>query len=121
VHPTAIELLQWLDFPTADLRSKSWQEFTKPGISSLDFIFTVCALPSSDVSIISRRQPIIGNWSFPDPTAVIGTDVEKHAAFAEVFRHIKNQVRRFCNLPVERLGRPQLQREITRMNRAAPA
>jgi arsenate reductase (thioredoxin) len=41
VHPLALELLERMEFPTADLRSKSWDEFTGPGAPTLNFIFTV--------------------------------------------------------------------------------
>src|SRR4029078_10522362 len=37
VHPIAIGLLEQLKFPTAGLRSKSWDEFALPGAPKLDF------------------------------------------------------------------------------------
>src|SRR5688572_27028174 len=42
VHPTALDLLEGLGFPTAGLRSKSWDEYAAPGAPEMDFIFTVC-------------------------------------------------------------------------------
>lgn len=42
VKPNAIRLLETLKLPTDDLRSKSWDEFAKPGAPALDFIITVC-------------------------------------------------------------------------------
>lgn len=41
-HPEALRLLRWLAYDTNGLRSKSWNEFTRPGAPSFDFIFTVC-------------------------------------------------------------------------------
>lgn len=42
VHPETIRLLQSLGYETSGLRSKSWNEFAKPGAPALDFVFTVC-------------------------------------------------------------------------------
>jgi arsenate reductase len=41
-HPFALDLLHRNGLPTADLRSKSWDEFAAPGAPSLDFVFAVC-------------------------------------------------------------------------------
>ncbi len=37
VHPFALELLQRLNYDTTVLRSKSWQELSRPGAPALDF------------------------------------------------------------------------------------
>jgi protein-tyrosine-phosphatase len=42
VHPMAIELLQRMNLPSENLRSKSWDEFAAPGAAPIDLIFTVC-------------------------------------------------------------------------------
>ena len=42
VHPLALELLERNNYPTARLRSKSWDEFARPDASLLHFVFTVC-------------------------------------------------------------------------------
>jgi protein-tyrosine-phosphatase len=41
-HPETIRLLQSLDYDTSGFRSKSWNEFARPGAPALDFVFTVC-------------------------------------------------------------------------------
>ena len=41
VNPFALELLEKNRLPVAGLRSKSWDEFAKPGAPQLDFVFTV--------------------------------------------------------------------------------
>jgi arsenate reductase (thioredoxin) len=42
VHPETIRLLQGLGYDTSGFRSKSRNEFAKPGAPPLDFAFTVC-------------------------------------------------------------------------------
>lgn len=42
VHPLALEILEKVQLPVAGLRSKSWEEFARPGVPPLDFVFTVC-------------------------------------------------------------------------------
>lgn len=42
VRPEALKQLETAHLPTASLRSKSWDEFAKPGAPHLDFVFTVC-------------------------------------------------------------------------------
>jgi len=42
VHPLALATLERLQMPSSGYRSKSWDEFLKPGAPVFDFIFTVC-------------------------------------------------------------------------------
>jgi len=42
VNPFALELLEKNDLSTTGLRSKSWDEFSKPDSPVMDFVFTVC-------------------------------------------------------------------------------
>lgn len=72
VHPMAIELLGDFGFATDGLRSKSWDEFTRPGAPEFDFIFTVCdnAAGESARSSRARRLPRIGAWKIPPPLKV---------------------------------------------------
>ena len=42
VHPLALDLLEKAHSDTLGLRSKSWDEFAKPGAPEMDFVFTLC-------------------------------------------------------------------------------
>src|ERR1019366_3542377 len=42
VHPMTLAWLKELNYETAGLRSKSWDEFARPDSPRLDFVFTVC-------------------------------------------------------------------------------
>ena len=40
VHSGAIQQLEAAQVPVEDARSKSWEEFSKPGAPTLDFVFS---------------------------------------------------------------------------------
>ena len=121
VHPFTMELLQTLNLPTAGLRSKSWNEFAEAGAPVVDFVFTVCDQAAGEICPVWPGQPITAHWGFLDPAAVAGSDAERRTAFAELFRQIEARIKVFCAIPVERLRRPQIQREFTRLNQSGSA
>ena len=45
VNSFALELLAKHRIPADGARSKSWDEFARPGAPALDFVFTVCGKP----------------------------------------------------------------------------
>ena len=42
VNPGALELLGRREYPTEELRSKSWDEFAGPDAPAMDYVITVC-------------------------------------------------------------------------------
>lgn len=112
IHPFTLDLLSSLKLPTSGLRSKSWDEFGLPTAPMLDFVFTVCDQAAGEVCPIWPGQPITAHWGFPDPAAFTGPDVEKRALFADVFRQIEIRVKIFAVLPLEKLDRLAIQREV---------
>src|SRR4051794_13702806 len=70
VHPQTIRLLKSFGYDTTSLRSKSWQEFTKPGAPVFDFIFTVCDNAAGEACPVWPGKPATAHWGIPDPAAV---------------------------------------------------
>jgi arsenate reductase len=112
INPFTLDLLRLLKLPTAGLGSKSWDEFAAPGAPVMDFVFTVCDQAAGEVCPIWPGQPISAHWGFPDPAAFVGSDVEKRAVFADVFRQIENRIKIFAALPLEKLSRLAIQKEV---------
>src|ERR1051326_4946552 len=58
VNPFALELLEKNHIATSGLRSKSWDEFAKPGAPALDFVFTDCDNAAGEACPLWPGQPI---------------------------------------------------------------
>ncbi len=122
-NPFALELLAKNRIDTSGLRSKSWDEFARPGAPGLDFVFTVCDNAAGEVCPIWPGQPISAHWGVNDPAAVTGSDDEKRRAFLRAFRELSTRINLFLNLPMEKLDRLGLKKkldEIGKTGREAP-
>jgi len=117
VHPLAIELLQGMNFPTAGLRSKSWDEFAAADAPRLDFIFTVCDNAAGEVCPIWPGKPMTAHWGIADPAAVEGSDTKQRAAFRQALAELETRIKLFVDLPVESLDRTTLQQELRAIGR----
>lgn len=112
VNPFAIEQVAAVGYPLDKLRSKSWDEFARPGAPPMDFVITVCDKAAGEVCPVWPGQPISAHWGFEDPAAVEGSDEVKRRAFAKIFRHIMNRVRIFASLPLHKLDKLAIKREM---------
>lgn len=112
VHPYTIDLLRNLNYPTAQLRSKNWDEFAAPGAPKLDFVFTVCDDAANESCPVWPGQPMTAHWGVPDPAAVEGTEAEKRLAFADTCRMMTNRISIFTSLPMSSLDRLSLQKRL---------
>jgi protein-tyrosine-phosphatase len=122
VNPYTIDLLRKMNYPTADLRSKDWNEFAGPDAPKLDFVFTVCDRAAGEVCPVWPGQPMTAHWGFPDPAAFVGSEAETRAEFADVFRMIDTRIGIFVSLPIASLDRLSLQKRLDAIGqRAEPA
>ncbi|CAN5464970.1 hypothetical protein BH10PSE5_BH10PSE5_26820 [soil metagenome] len=124
VNPFALTLLQRLNYPTGDLRSKAWEEFSRPTNSDapdLDFVFTVCDNAAAEVCPIWPGQPMSAHWGLPDPAAVEGSDAEKTIAFADAYRMLNNRISIFVNLPITSLDSLSLQKHLDQIGKTQGA
>jgi len=115
VNPLTLRTLELAGLPTEGLRSKSWDEFAVPGAPVMDFVFTVCDNAAGEVCPVWPGQPVSAHWGFEDPAAATGTEAERLAVFADVFRQIDRRVSAFAALPIASLDRLALKREVDRL------
>ena len=118
VNPFAIDLLEKHGIRAEGLRSKTWDEFAKPGAPKLDFVFTVCDDAAGEACPLWPGQPITAHWGVPDPAAAQGSDDEKRKAFLATFTQLSMRIRLFLNLPLGKLERQALQRELRNIGKA---
>jgi arsenate reductase len=124
VHPMALELLERYNYPTARLRSKSWDEFARPDSPPLQFVFTVCDRAAGEVCPIWPGQPMTAHWGVEDPAAFVGPDDKKLQFFRAIYFQLERRIQIFINLPIASLDRLSLQKrldEIGRTRAEAPA
>jgi protein-tyrosine-phosphatase len=112
VNPFAIELLQKRRISTEGLRSKTWDEFAKPGAPKMDFIFTVCDNAAGETCPLWPGQPATAHWGIEDPAAVRGTDEEKRKAFHEAFTQLARRIDLLMDLPLDKLDRIALKAKL---------
>jgi arsenate reductase len=104
-NPYALELLLRSGIPIDGLRSKSWDEFARPGAPVLDFIFTVCDQAASEQCPLWPGRPVTAHWGMPDPAAVEGPPEVIRQAFADTFVALRRRIELFANLPQTELER----------------
>lgn len=112
VNPFTLELLSRKGFATEGLRSKNWDEFAQSGAPAMDFVVTVCDRAAGEVCPVWPGQPITAHWGFEDPAAAPGNNEARRKAFEKVFIEIARRVELMLALPVEKLDRLALERQV---------
>ena len=122
-HPTgivnlfALQTLATWHIPTVGFRSKSWDEFARPGASALDFAFTVCDTAAGETCPVWPGQPMTAHWGVPDPAAVQGTDEQKAKAFMGTAITLKRRIELMLALPLNSLAGMSLQSKIDQIGK----
>ncbi|MHB1021208.1 MAG: arsenate reductase ArsC [Acidobacteriaceae bacterium] len=117
VRPETIFQLQKAGLNTTNLRSKSWDEFSRADAPHLHFVFTVCDNAASEVCPVWPGQPMTAHWGIPDPAAAKGTPEEIERAFAQAFAALERRISLFLALPLATLDTFALQREIDKIGK----
>jgi arsenate reductase len=112
VHPLALDLLERMRLPFDGLRSKSWDEFARPGAPQLDFVITVCDQAAGEVCPIWPGQPMTAHWGVADPADAKGTNRDKIFAFRRALMELENRIKVFVSLPLRQLDRIKLQQHM---------
>jgi arsenate reductase len=117
VNPNALKQLETARLPTDNLRSKSWDEFAKPGAPQLDFVFTVCDNAAKEVCPVWPGQPVTAHWGVPDPALVSGNKEKIERAFRDAFVVLDRRISLFLALPLSSLDKLAIKNELDHIGR----
>ncbi len=117
VRPEALKQIAMTRMSTTGLRSKSWDEFSRPGAPEMHFVFTVCDNAAKETCPLWPGQPMTAHWGVPDPAAVQGAPAEIERAFRDAFFVLDRRIGLFLSLPVTALDRLALKQEVDRIGK----
>jgi arsenate reductase (thioredoxin) len=119
VDPEAARLLETLGYDIADLRSKSWGEFTQPDAPVLDFVLILCDNAAGEACPVWPGQPVTAHWGVPDPAETSGSPAEIALAFKDVYLMLHRRIGAFTALSVGSLDQLSLQAKLNEIGDVA--
>jgi len=96
INPYTERALEQAGLTLDGFRSKNVAEFVG---QSFDYVITVCDSAAEECPVFPGASERI-HWSFPDPAAIEGSDLQKLAAFQETVRGMRRRLELF--VPVAR-------------------
>jgi arsenate reductase len=117
VHPNALLQLASAGLPTEGLRSKSWDEFAKPGAPGMNLIITLCDAAAREVCPVWPAHPVTAHWGIPDPAAIAGTSAEVERAFRDAYFTVERRIELFLSLPSAALDALHLKGKVEEIGR----
>lgn len=112
VVPMALQTLQDRGIATEGLRSKSWDEYSQPGATSFDFVFTLCDQAAAEPCPIFPGQPIKAHWGMQDPSDIAGDEHIKKLKFNETAVLLECWVDILMKLPLASLDMLAIQHQV---------
>ena len=104
-QPKVMEKLAALGHDTANLRSKSWDEFMRPDAPRMDFVIALCDMLDGQTCPDFGDRAVTGAWPLPDPMKFTGSPVEQAALLNELYAALDRRIRIFTSLPFASLDR----------------
>ncbi|MDP9038298.1 MAG: arsenate reductase ArsC [Acidobacteriota bacterium] len=117
VRPEALAELRSAGIPTDGLRSKSWDEFARPGAPPMHFVFTVCDNAAAEACPLWPGAPIRAHWGVTDPAALQASPGEIAHAFHEACVTLHRRIVLFLALANPALDRAALEQAVRRVGR----
>ncbi len=112
VHREALKQIESAGLSSSGLRSKSWDEFSRPGAPPLHFVFTVCDKAAKEVCPLWPGQPMTAHWGIPDPAGFEGSPDDIERAFNQALTTLDRRINLFLCLPLASLSTLAIQQQI---------
>jgi arsenate reductase len=117
IHPRALEVLHERGYETSGFRSKSWDEFARPGAPALDFVFTVCDNAAGEACPVWPGQPMTAHWGVADPATFEGPADKQRRIFRRAYVELERRIELFTDLSIESLDRLSLQARLNEIGK----
>lgn len=115
VNPFAVAALRDAGVDVGDVRSKSWDEFSRADGPPLSIVITVCDSAAVETCPVffgaAGSQPVKVHWGYPDPSNAEGDD-GKRRAFELTRQAIGYRMLQLLALPLETMDRAALKAEL---------
>lgn len=112
VLPRSLLTLARAGVSTEGLSSKGNEAFED---NPPDIVITVCDKAAGEACPVYFGPALKAHWGLEDPSEVTGSEMEIDAAFDATLARIELRCRAFLALPLERLSRDELKRELDRI------
>lgn len=112
LNPFALEALANAGVDVADVRSKSWDEFTGPQAPAMRIVITVCDSAAAEQCPYWPGSPVKVHWGYADPSNAPGGDDGKRLAFELTREAIGYRMLQLLALPLDRMDDAALQRAL---------
>ena len=112
VNPLALSVLEAAGVSIAGLRSKSWDEFARPGAPSMRIVITVCDSAAGETCPAWPGKPLRVHWGYADPSAATGDEDARRAAFERTRLAIGERMSQLLELPIATLDDESLGRAL---------
>ncbi|TLX55770.1 arsenate reductase ArsC [Stutzerimonas nosocomialis] len=112
VLPRTLTALERAGIPTAGLSSKGNDAFAD---EPPQIVITVCDKAANEACPVYFGPALKAHWGLADPSDVQGDEAAVDAAFRATLAIIEKRCRAFLALPLQTLGRDELQRELERI------
>lgn len=101
VNPLVLAFLREQGIPPDGARSKSWDEFARPGAPPMDLVITVCDNAKGEACPIWPGRPVSAHWGVDDPAAYMGDPPKARAVIEEAYRILRLRIAGLLALPFE--------------------
>jgi len=99
LNERALALLASKGIPTEGYYSKSWDKLPV----TPDIVVTVCGSAAGETCPAYLGPVLRTHWGVDDPSHVVGTEDEIHAAFEQAYATLRTRIEAFLALPLEEL------------------
>ncbi len=113
IHPLSLRALAELGIDASAARSQSWDHIE----GRIDAVLTVCDAAAGETCPWFQGPAIQAHWGVRDPAAFRGSEEATLACFRNVRDQLEVRVKAMLDLPLERLGHSDLERELSLIGR----